>query len=776
MTRRAALRLVLFVTLLVPVSAPADGVPDSVRVQRLAAAGRLWSAVELFHPRVPEQPGAWDSVLVRAVPAIREAGSDSAYVAAVDAMLATLGDPLTRVAGEGVWLPSESDPEPRLRWEPGGLLVVRMNNGADLVTPTAAARFDSLAGHLGRASAVVLDLRRLSGQSAYIEYLWNNSGAGNALVRERVQSPGIRSRAHIGWRGLIATAGSYGSHWRVADGLRITPTTFGPPIRVIALVNADSWIPPVVFALQARGTAAVICEGVFSDGQSGATSSIPLGEGRWARVRIGELVMPDGSRAQPDSVLTTSGASNPDAALQIAIAIAGRGAPLPRAKPAAAAPLPPARPVPNPYAALRSPALPWRMLAAYRIWNRVEYFAAYRHLLGDRWDRAFEAAIPAFEAAEDSTAYALAVARFYKGMEDTHGFINSSALRAWIGNATLPVRVRQIEGRPVVTSFTDAAAARDAGLEIGDQILAVDGEDAAARRARIAGVVCVSNDSQRDYYSALQLLQGADSSMAVVRVRDGKGRIAERRGRRSAAYFRNAARERTGPVWKVLPGNLGYVDLERLAPTQVDSMFTALAGTRGLIFDMRGYPQGTGWSIAPRLTERTGVIGATFRTPIAYRPRSTDFRIDEQEIFDQPIAGPPASKYLAPTVMLVDERTISQAEHTGLFFSAFNGTTFVGSQTAGANGDVTTFTIPGDIRLTLSGHDVRHADGRQLQQVGLPITVPARPTIAGLRAGRDEVLDAGVRHLEQRIAAAKKAPRAARAVGAGGASRGAETR
>ncbi len=127
-------------------------------------------------------------------------------------------------------------------------------------------------------------------------------------------------------------------------------------------------------------------------------------------------------------------------------------------------------------------------------------------------------------------------------------------------------------------------------------------------------------------------------------------------------------------------------------------------------------------------------------------------------MFDQPVGPAQGSRYLEPTVMLVDERTISQAEHSGLFFSAFNGTTFVGSQTAGANGDISTFTVPGDIRLTLSGHDVRHADGRQLQQVGLPITVTARPTIAGLHAGRDEVLEAGVRHLEDRLAAASKKP------------------
>ena len=70
-----------------------------------------------------------------------------------------------------------------------------------------------------------------------------------------------------------------------------------------------------------------------------------------------------------------------------------------------------------------------------------------------------------------------------------------------------------------------------------------------------------------------------------------------------------------------------------------------------------------------------------------------------------------------------------------LFLEAANGTKFVGSPTAGANGDVTTVLLPGGARMTFSGHAVRHADGRQLQRLGLEPDVPVRQTIAGVRAG-----------------------------------------
>ena len=48
--------------------------------------------------------------------------------------------------------------------------------------------------------------------------------------------------------------------------------------------------------------------------------------------------------------------------------------------------------------------------------------------------------------------------------------------------------------------------------------------------------------------------------------------------------------------------------------------------------------------------------------------------------------------------------------------------------------------LPGLITLTFSGSDLRHADGRQLQRVGLTPQVDVAPTVKGVRAGTDEVL------------------------------------
>jgi hypothetical protein len=48
---------------------------------------------------------------------------------------------------------------------------------------------------------------------------------------------------------------------------------------------------------------------------------------------------------------------------------------------------------------------------------------------------------------------------------------------------------------------------------------------------------------------------------------------------------------------------------------------------------------------------------------------------------------------------------------------------------------------------------VLHGDGSRFQNIGIILDVPAEPTIAGIAAGRDEVLEAAIAALDgQRLA------------------------
>jgi C-terminal processing protease CtpA/Prc len=68
----------------------------------------------------------------------------------------------------------------------------------------------------------------------------------------------------------------------------------------------------------------------------------------------------------------------------------------------------------------------------------------------------------------------------------------------------------------------------------------------------------------------------------------------------------------------------------------------------------------------------------------------------------------------------------------------------VGETTAGTNGNVNPFVVPGGYRISWTGMKVLKHDGSRHHGVGIRPTVPCSPTIAGVRAGRDEILEKGI--------------------------------
>jgi len=282
--------------------------------------------------------------------------------------------------------------------------------------------------------------------------------------------------------------------------------------------------------------------------------------------------------------------------------------------------------------------------------------------------------------------------------------------------------------------------------------LAVDGEPVEKRREFLARYSASSTPQWLMRNVNGRLLLGPKDSVAKLKVQNIAGETRDVELPRTQPITDPKLfqlLERSTPVMQVLPSGFGYADLDRLQAGEVDKMFETIKSTPAVIFDMRGYPNGTAWSIAPRLTEKKNVVAALFSRPILQATDLTDSELADSArySFAQRIPARQGDVYKGKVVVLINEDAISQAEHTCMFFEAATDVTFIGTPTAGANGDVTLMVLPGNLTVSFSGHDVRHADGRQLQRVGIQPTIKVAPTIRGLIDGRDEILEAAVKFL-----------------------------
>jgi C-terminal processing protease CtpA/Prc len=213
--------------------------------------------------------------------------------------------------------------------------------------------------------------------------------------------------------------------------------------------------------------------------------------------------------------------------------------------------------------------------------------------------------------------------------------------------------------------------------------------------------------------------------------------------------------DRPGPTLQKLSPDVAYLKLSAVKAAEAASYVEAAAGTKGLVIDIRNYPsEFMVFALGSRLVAKPTPF-ARFTAGDPANPGAFHWR--------PPLSLQPATpRYEGKIVILVDETSQSQAEYTTMAFRSAPNAIVVGSTTAGADGNVSPVPLPGGLRAMISGIGVFYPDKRPTQRIGIVADIVATPTIQGIRGGRDEVLEAAIRHILGPATAASEIERLAR--------------
>jgi C-terminal processing protease CtpA/Prc len=218
----------------------------------------------------------------------------------------------------------------------------------------------------------------------------------------------------------------------------------------------------------------------------------------------------------------------------------------------------------------------------------------------------------------------------------------------------------------------------------------------------------------------------------------------------------HSARKRESSGYRLLEQNIGYMDLARLASLgEFERAFEALHRADGLIVDIRGHPGFTlQLALSARLIDRP-IKSAMYEIPIV-----SGYDREEQvlSIGQYEVKPDPKVHYGGPVVVLVNEKTFGGAEDVCIYLKNAGRVTFVGGATAGCNGNRTWLSLPGGGRVWFTGMRVKFGDGSRFQNVGIVPDVPVAPTVDGIRAGRDEVLEKAVEVLAEKMSERSQKP------------------
>ncbi len=400
------------------------------------------------------------------------------------------------------------------------------------------------------------------------------------------------------------------------------------------------------------------------------------------------------------------------------------------------------------------PDVGYRLLALFRYWNAVNYYYPHRYLIKD-WDKKLADYLPEFIHADTREKYTMACLKLIAEIEDTHAVLEDlgETMDSIKGTYTLPYKLSFIDSGLVVVKQIDSGMADH--LQPGDIIQKIDGTDISDLVKKYMPYVAASNLSQK--YAQLAspdgfISRGRQAQAVIELVRNNQRlHVKVNKWPLSEFYRETFAATNNLPGFKLLNKNIGYILPSRLKENDLDTIKKLFSDTRGIIIDLRCYPSvfmpfSYGQWLKTEPSPFALITQPSVRLPGAF------------EFIDQIENGPGKnstsqgylgdSHYTGKVVIIVNEETQSQAEYTAMALASRPNCVTIGSQTSGADGNVSTIQLPGQLMTFISGLGIYYPDTTLAQRTGVKIDYKIYPTVQGIKDGRDELLGKAIEMIQ----------------------------
>lgn len=367
-------------------------------------------------------------------------------------------------------------------------------------------------------------------------------------------------------------------------------------------------------------------------------------------------------------------------------------------------------------------------------WNVFQHFYPYFDVVKTDWPASLETALRSAATDPDAAAFGNTLRRLVAALHDGHGHVYSSSGRPMF---PVPVSWDWIEDRLVVTHVPKTQG-QDIGR--GDVVIAIDGKPVAQALAEIESLISGATPQWIRFRALGELALGNKDEPVTLEIESyGKPGKRHRVTLKRDLSPMDLAEPRPEKIKEMEPGIL-YVDLNTISNDDWNKALPQLSTARGIVFDMRGYPSKLSPDFLSYLSEKS-LTSAQWHIPNVAFPDRKELQFERGGEWNLP----PKTPYLAAKkAFITDGRAISYAESCMGIVEHYKLGEIVGGATAGTNGNINFFTLPGGYRLFWTGMKVLKHDGSQHHGVGIRPTIPASRTLAGAAAGRDELLERAI--------------------------------
>lgn len=381
----------------------------------------------------------------------------------------------------------------------------------------------------------------------------------------------------------------------------------------------------------------------------------------------------------------------------------------------------------------------YRLLGVAKFWNAVDSYSPNRNLTDRPWDDVLAEYIAL--AFDRSISFSALYSRMVSELCDTH--VNSWYIPIF-GGRFVPLMCQFAEDRLFVA---DTCSLVPNNFEIGDEIILIDSVSPVKRLNELAPYIPHSNRSSLLRDGSYATLLTAKNEACVEYVREGKTyttMISSVDGSKFVSRRFSSQNTSTKPEFKKVADGIGYINISNLTCKDEQDLENFLASCDKLIIDLRSYPAEYDvlHKLLPTFFFSQVREAAEVLLPQAHRPgafiRTTVSTRKTSE---------PDKLYKGKLVLLVNAHSQSMSEYFTMFLQTIPGSVTIGSQTAGADGDVTRIQLP-YASFNITGAGICYPDGTNAQRNGVKIDKVVEPSAEGMIRGVDEQLQEAIDYLQ----------------------------
>ena len=395
----------------------------------------------------------------------------------------------------------------------------------------------------------------------------------------------------------------------------------------------------------------------------------------------------------------------------------------------------------EPYSDINYPNTSMRLLALFRFWNIIQYYYPYRNLTDNYWGNVLKSYIPVFISASDENEYHQAIFRVVAELDDTHAFMYSVNTGKYIA----PYKLGFVEGKMIITDYYSTKYADTTLFKRGTEIVSVNGMDVESICDSLRKFYSVSNEASFYRQVAFNMLRTNENEISIgytidsISLSDTVIQIPLANDCLSDYWSSN---KQPKELFAKLNDSVGYTDMSYSGYISRSEIEKFVHSVSHLIIDLRN-----GISLNSQVENSLLDIVSCEKTPYVKYTFCNPNTPGEFSVCGEYSTSNCSNCFKGQIRVLVNENVQSHGEFVTMYFQALPNVKVVGSSTAGSDGNVTSFVMPGNITIQYTGVGIYYPDGTGVQRVGIIPDVFVEASIKSILYSKDNVLETALKSL-----------------------------